>query len=247
MTGVARAVTLFFTERRFVNQQIGALRGIDGRGTGARVARERDEASRSGVADKAFSRQPSAISKLDGLTFRKLSPEWPLGNAGRFGFLDVEATAPHMLFQYVAERRAAAVFRGKRADVVPITFPNGISRLYLCDFDGKGNSFDAQLHGGTQDLLCALRSVERQRLGASLQPQRANQADDTEEVISMKVSEEDFGEREAHAVAHHLALGAFAALEQQRLALAVNSEATDVSFDGRPGRGGAQEGYGEHG
>jgi len=36
----------------------------------------------------------------------------------------------------------------------------------------------------------------------------------------VKVREEDFRQREAHPVAHHLALRAFAAFEQQRLALA---------------------------
>jgi hypothetical protein len=60
-------------------------------------------------------------------------------------------------------------------------------------------------------------------------------------MIGVKVREEDLGQREAHAVAHHLALGAFAALEEQCLPLAVNGEAGDVSFDGWPGGGSAEE------
>jgi hypothetical protein len=60
----------------------------------------------------------------------------------------------------------------------------------------------------------------------------------------MKVREEDFGQRKTHPVAHHLALGALATLEQQCFPLAVNGEATDVPFDCWPGGGRAEEGDG---
>jgi hypothetical protein len=63
-------------------------------------------------------------------------------------------------------------------------------------------------------------------------------------MIGVEMREEDFFEREAHPVAHHLALGAFAAFEQQRLAFTVNGEATDVPFDCWPGGGRAEEGDG---
>ncbi len=63
-------------------------------------------------------------------------------------------------------------------------------------------------------------------------------------MIGVKVGEEDLGQRKAHPVAHHLALGAFAAFEQERLALAMDGEATDVSFDCWPGGGRAEEGDG---
>src|SRR5206468_9062195 len=90
-------------------------------------------------------------------------------------------------------------------------------------------------------------TVEKQRLGPALKPQRANQPDHTEEMIGVKVRKEDFGKREAHAVAHHLALGPLATFEQQRLALAMDGEAGDVAFNCGPGGGRAQESDSEHG
>jgi len=63
-------------------------------------------------------------------------------------------------------------------------------------------------------------------------------------MIGVKVGEEDLGERKAHPVAHHLALGAFAALEQERFAFAMDGEARDVPFDCGPGGGRAEEGDG---
>jgi hypothetical protein len=77
-----------------------------------------------------------------------------------------------------------------------------------------------------------------------LQAQRPNQSNDAQEMVGMKVGEEDLGQGKAHPVAHHLALGAFAAFEQQRLALAMNGEATDVPFDCWPGGGCAEKGDG---
>ena len=136
------------------------------------------------------------------------------------------------------------MFSRERADVVAIAFPDGISRFYLGDFDGERDAFDAQLHGRAQDFLGALGAVQQQRLRAPLQAQRSNQSDDAEEVVGVEVGEEDLGQRKAHPVAHHLALGAFAAFEQQRLTLAVNCKTADVPFDCWPGGGCAEEGDG---
>src|SRR5256885_6751695 len=44
--------------------------------------------------------------------------------------------------------------------------------------------------------------------------------------------EEDLRQRKAHPVAHHLALGALAALEQQSLAFAHEGHRGDVALDG---------------
>ena len=63
----------------------------------------------------------------------------------------------------------------------------------------------------------------------------------------MPVGEEDVPEGKAHSVAHHLALGPFAAVEQHRLALALNRDGGDVAVDGGAGGAGAEEGQGKHG
>ncbi|HXE84180.1 MAG TPA: hypothetical protein VN513_12700 [Gemmatimonadales bacterium] len=60
-------------------------------------------------------------------------------------------------------------------------------------------------------------------------------------MIGVKVSEEDFGEREAHPVAHHLALGALAALKQKGLAFTMNGKTRDIALDGRARRGRTEE------
>src|SRR6184192_1881407 len=63
----------------------------------------------------------------------------------------------------------------------------------------------------------------------------------------MKMREEDLRQREAHPVAHHLALGALAALEQESLPFPHERHRGDVALDGGPGGRGAQESHGKHG
>ena len=66
-------------------------------------------------------------------------------------------------------------------------------------------------------------------------------------MVGVKMGEKDLPQCERSAIAHHLALGALPALEQQRLAFALQGERGDVAFDGRPGGGRAQESDGKHG
>src|SRR5256885_3069198 len=99
MTGVAGAIALFLAERCLVNQQVCALRRVYRGRTGTRIAGERDEPARPGGADKAISRQLSAVSKLDCLALGEFAPERTFWNAGGFCFLDIEPAAPHMLLQ----------------------------------------------------------------------------------------------------------------------------------------------------
>ena len=141
-----------------------------------------------------------------------------------------------MLLQDIAERRTATVLGGKRADLVAVALPHDVAGLHLVDLDRKRDALDAQLHRGAEDLLGPFGAVQEQRLRPPLQAERPDQADDAEKMIGVKMRKEDFAQREAHAVAHHLALGAFAALEQERLTFTVNCKPGDVSLDGGPGR-----------
>src|SRR2546421_7962772 len=246
MSGIPRALALLFTKSCFVLQEIGARRGIDGRGAGPRVAGETEQPARACFTDKAVSRQASAVGKLDRFTLGQFSPEWAFGDPGRFRLLDVKASAADVLFQDVADRGPAAMLCRKGADVVAIALlitrrADRVSCLHFGDLDWTRNALDAQLHRRGQNFLGALGAVEKQRLGTALQAERADQPDDAEEVIGVKVREEDLGGREAHAVAHHLALGAFAALQQKRFALSVDSQSRNVSLDGGPGRRRAKE------
>src|SRR5207237_1805334 len=160
--------------------------------------------------------------------------------------LDVTTSTADVLFHEVTDRRRAAMLSRKGADVVAIALliarrSDRVSRLHFADLDRKRYALDAELHRRGQNFLGAFGAVEKQRLGTALQAERADQPDDAEEVIGVKVREEDLGEREAHAVAHHLALGAFAALQQKRFALSVDSQSRNVSLDGGPGRRRAKE------
>src|SRR6267143_2504286 len=170
--------------------------------------------------------------------------ERSFGNPCGLRLLDIKPATTHVLSEDVSERRTAAVFSGKRADVVAIPFCGtgyGISGLYFDDLDGKRYALDAELHRRGQHLLRALGTIQEEWLRPPLQAQRPNQSNDAQEMIGVKVGEEDLGERKAHPVAHHLALGAFAALEQERFAFAMDGEARDVPFDCGPGGGRAEE------
>ena len=89
-------------------------------------------------------------------------------------------------------------------------------------------------------------AVERDRRRAVLESHRPEQAGDAEDVVRVIVGEEDLGEGEADPVPHHLPLGALAAVEEDRLPLALHGEAGDVAVHGRSGGAGAEEGDGKH-
>ncbi len=145
------------------------------------------------------------------------SPQGTLGDPGRACLVHVEPAASLMLAQRVPDR-AAPVLGPEYMNFVRLPppasrVPNHFARLHLDDVDIEGNSLHAELNRLAEQLLRALGSVEAHRLGARLQPQRPDQPDHTEKMIGMKMREEDLRQRKAHPVTHHLALGAFAALE----------------------------------
>src|SRR5207237_6194657 len=199
VSGIPRALALLFAKSCFVHQEIGARRGIDGRGAGPRVAGENEQPARACFTDKAVGRQASAVGKLDRFTLGQSSPEWALGDAGRFRLLDVKASAADVLFQDVADRGSTAMLGRKGADVVAIALliarrADRVSCLHFGDLDWKRNALDAQLHGGAEHFLGAFWAIEEQGLRPPLKTERANQSDDAEEVIGVKVREEDLGE-----------------------------------------------------
>ena len=93
----------------------------------------------------------------------------------------------------------------------------------------------------------ATRREEAQGFFPALQPQGPNQPDDPDEVIRVEMREEDVGQREPHPVAHHLALGAFAAVEQQEIAIPVQRDRGDVALHCGASRRGAEKRDAEHG
>ena len=80
-----------------------------------------------------------------------------------------------------------------------------------------------------------------------LEPHGPEQAGDAEDVVRVVVGEEDLGEGKADPVPHHLPLVALAAVEEDRLPLALHGKPGDVAVHGRRGGAGAEEGGGQHG
>ena len=115
----------------------------------------------------------------------------------------------------------------------------------LHHLDRKLVALDAQAHRGAENPLGAARPVERDRDGPVLQPHRAEQAGDAQHVVGVIVGEEHFGEGEPDAVPHHLALGALAAVEEDRLPFALHRQPRDVPVDGGAGGARAEEGDAE--
>ncbi len=69
MPRLLRPLLLLLPKRRLVDQEIGPRRRIHDRRAGPRVAGKHDEPPRSLGANKAVSRQLSAVSKLDRFPF----------------------------------------------------------------------------------------------------------------------------------------------------------------------------------
>jgi hypothetical protein len=106
--------------------------------------------------------------------------------------------------------------------------------VQLEDLDGKGGALEAEALHAFEDSGGPLGSPETEGLGAALKGHGSDQTDHTEQVIGVHVCKEDVLERERDPVSHHLTLSAFAAVEHQRLAFAVErEEATLRSTVGR--------------
>ena len=99
---------------------------------------------------------------------------------------------------------------------------------------------------GADVALRAPRPVEAERRGAALQSHGAQQARNAEGVIGVEVGDEHVLDREARGVAHHLALGSLAAIEQQQLALALHHQRRNVAIHRRHRSAGTEEGHLHH-
>jgi hypothetical protein len=105
-----------------------------------------------------------------------------------------------------------------------------LPRLDLGDVHREGLALHAQRERLAQQLLRAPGPDEPQRLGPALKSERPHQPDHAQEVVAVKMREEDVAQGEGDAVAHHLPLGPLAALEQQALAPARHDQRGDVAL-----------------
>ena len=159
-----------------------------------------------------------------------LSPQRTFGNSQLAREVRIESAFPFFFDERVAERRRAAVVDGERDDRVAGALKS-LPGFELQDLDGKGGALESEGLGALENSTCAARSPQSQRLGSTLQGHGPHQTDHAEQVVGVHVGEEDVLEGERHAVAHHLPLRAFAAVEHERFAFAVYSERRHVAFD----------------
>src|ERR687896_562444 len=113
--------------------------------------------------------------------------------------------------------------------------------LHFGNVELETHTLDAELRRTSQMPTRSPRPPEPKGLDPPLQRHRPHEADDANDVIGVQVREENVLEHERDAVAHHLPLRPFAAIEQHRLSLADERERADVALDGGPGSGGAEE------
>ena len=172
------------------------------------------------------------------------APERALGDPHLAREFGIEPPAAFFLDERVADRGLRAMLDGEREDRISLARDRR-ARRDLGDLERKGEPLDAEAVGALEERVKPRRAPEAKRFGARLQRERAQQAEDAEDVIGVVVREEEVVERERDAVAHHLALGALAAVDEQRFALADEGERRDAALDGGAGGGGAEEAEGE--
>jgi hypothetical protein len=109
---------------------------------------------------------------------------------------------------------------------------DALAWLEIRDLQRKAEPIHPELLGAFERALRSTWSPQAERLRASLQRHRSHQADHADHMIGMEVCEEDVGQSEGDAVAHHLALRSFAAVEEKCLAFAHDRERCDIALDG---------------
>src|SRR5207248_4593201 len=227
---------LLLPKRRLVNQQVRPLRRVHHRGTRPRVARENHQPARALRAHDPLGTHRPPVRQSDCLTLLQLPPQVPFRHAGRPRFVRIKPPGTLMLTQRISHR-SAAMLRREHVNLVRLPppgsrLPNRFAWLHLDDFDLERNALHPELNRLAEYLLSPPRPIQPHRLGARLQPQRANQSDHAKEVVRVKMREEDLRQRKAHPVTHHLALGALAALEQESLAFAYQSHSRHIALYG---------------
>ena len=168
------------------------------------------------------------------------SPLWSFGNSERACFVRIESSFAFFFDDREADGHRTAMVDGKRADGVTRAF-DALTVVQLEDLDGKGGALEAEALHAFEDSGGPFGTPETEGLGAALKGHGSDQSDHAEQVIGVHVGKEDVLERERDPVSHHLTLGAFAAIEHQRLAFAVERERGDVALDGRTRRGCPEE------
>ena len=91
------------------------------------------------------------------------------------------------------------------------------------------------------------RAHDLDGLLSALQGHGPEEPDDAQEMIGVKMGDEDGLDPETRPVPHHLPLGALAAVEEHQIAFSLHGDAAHIPAHSGPGSGGAEEGDSNHG
>ncbi len=240
VAGLHRPILLLVDEGGLVDQQVGPAGRLHQRRHRPGIARIDHFPARPRGAHQLLGTDLPAVVQANVLAPMDLAPERPFWHAQLPGQIGVEPPLPDVLDQGPADG-VGPVLGGKRHQVVLLALEH-VARLHLEDLHRELVALDPDSQRRAEDPIGPLRADQGKRRGAVQQAHGSHQADDAQHVIGVEVAEEDLAEAEAHAVAHHLALGALAAIENERLALAVDGERRHVAVHRRHRGAGAEEG-----
>jgi hypothetical protein len=97
-------------------------------------------------------------------------------------------------------------------------------------FYRESGTIATKLLRAVYDARGGTRAPESQRFRSSLQRHGAHETNNAKNMIGVQVCEKNILQREGDSVAHHLSLGTFAAIEEERLTFAHERDSRDVSF-----------------
>ena len=124
--------------------------------------------------------------------------------------------------------------------------PDRIAGRHLDDLHREFGSIHSQSNQHSEVLLGPAWAVEPQRSSPVLHPEGAQQPGETQSVIGVIVREQHVVDIEADTVLHHLALGAFATVEQETAPGTLQHQGTHAPLDRRDRGAGSQEGEPDH-
>ena len=217
--GMMCSVYLFLAERRLVNQDVGPAGSLHGTRRRSCVSGVYHGPARPGRTHQ--------VGGADGLTLdlHVLSPmeateEGSIGNSELAGEIDVEASETVLFYQGPAHR-GRPVLDLEGVDPVLVcteSFPGAaLDQLYA-----EGNPLAPQRDHVLERSRRPRRSVQRDGIRATLQRHGPEQAGDAEHMVGVQMRDEHEPNVEARRVAHHLALRALSAIEEEQRALPLN-------------------------
>jgi hypothetical protein len=168
------------------------------------------------------------------------SPEWAFWNAELSRELRIETTASLLLHKRISNRRGASVLQSKGMDEVLLS-GNGVAGVEFANFESESEALRTERFSALEHSIGTDWSPESQGLGSTLKRHRPQEPNDSDEVVSVEVREENVVEIEGDPVAHHLALGPLTTIEQESFSLAEKRDGRNVAFDGRSRSGSAEE------